>query len=226
MKVSFLIIDGYNVLHTCGLLPRHVGKGALEKSRQRLLALLRQRLTADQQRRTTIVFDARLSATPELASHEGILVEFAVDHPTADARIIQLIRQHSAPRQLTVVSSDHEIQRVANVRRCLSIDSDVWFDQLLFRNEPVARSGHGRESDKPDADFRARNVAYWMARMGLTGGLPDEGPVPETSRQSTGVESVSDPAPAIGKDDPEDGLFPPEMLDELNKLLDDNQDAP
>ncbi len=219
MSKSFLIIDGYNVLHTCGLLPRNVGGGVLEKARTRLLVLLNRHLSQEQRLRTTIVFDSQLSGLPVQSTEFDILIEFAVDHPSADERIIQLLHQHSAPKQLVIVSSDHEIQRAANARRSTAIDSDVWLDNLLTasdrKNRPEMKAD---ESDKVDKSLLAKKVEYWLTAMGLTGLNMDEVSKPaDTGRHPPAKKTMT----------PESNdLFPPEFMDELDELMENDQDAP
>jgi predicted RNA-binding protein with PIN domain len=68
----------------------------------------------------TIVFDAAgapAGATDE-QEYRGIQVRFSVHHQQADDLIEALIRQDSAPKQLTVVSDDHRIQGAARRRQC------------------------------------------------------------------------------------------------------------
>ena len=219
MSKTFLIVDGYNVLHTCGLLPRNIGGGVLEKARARFLALLNRHLTQEQRLRTTIVFDSQFSSLSAQSTEFDMLIEFAVDHPSADERIIQLIRQHSAPKQLVVVSSDHEIQRAAKVRRSTTIDSDVWLDGLMTEsdqaNHPETKSDR---TDRGDPSLRAKKVGYWLEAMELSDLDMNELSKPANSGRHEPVAKKTSPD--------KDELFPPEVMDELNKLLENDQEAP
>jgi len=58
MAQKFLIIDGYNLMHAAGMARERYGPGDLERCRERLLRFLHSRLTAEERKRTTIVFDA------------------------------------------------------------------------------------------------------------------------------------------------------------------------
>ncbi len=113
------LIDGYNLLHAMGVLRGRVGPQGLEKARLRLLGLLAGSFGKDAAT-VTVVFDAA-AAPPDAASeqdYQGIHVRFAVHQEQADDLIEDLIRQDSAPRQLTVVSDDHRLQQAARRRHC------------------------------------------------------------------------------------------------------------
>jgi hypothetical protein len=61
---------------------------------------------------------------------DEIEIKYAYEHREADDLIETIIRRHPQPKQLTVVSSDHRLQRCAHARRAAAIDSDVWLLQL------------------------------------------------------------------------------------------------
>ncbi len=118
-------------MHASGVFPDR-GPATLERSRRALLDALAHRLTHAQAQRTTIVFDAQGAppGLPSRLSHQGITVLFAPRKLEADELLEELIGQHSAPRRLTVVSSDHRVQRAARRRRAKAVDSDVWMQRL------------------------------------------------------------------------------------------------
>ncbi len=214
MEKLFLIIDGYNVLHSCGMLGRHVGPGTLERARNALAGYLKRHLSPEQRRRTTIVFDSRESDLPTIATDAEILIEFASDHASADDRIIQLIRQHSAPRQLLVVSSDHQIQRAALSRRASVIDSEPWMEQL--RNDGFARTAPETRVPDEKRSEQVIDVDYWMRQLGLdeeSGAFRPDSPAAEKG------DGRFEAAPS---DD--SGIFPPGYGDEL--FEDDDQEMP
>src|SRR5579871_4496368 len=108
-----LIIDGYNLLNATGIAVRGRGPGTLEQARQALLNTLVESLPADEVARTTVVFDASESpwGVARQSEHRGIRVMFAAKDDDADSVIEELILADSAPKRLTVVSSDHRLQR-------------------------------------------------------------------------------------------------------------------
>lgn len=127
-----LIIDGYNLLHATGLGGKGAGPGGLERSRLALLNFLAESLDAAEVAGTIVVFDARRapSGLPRILAHRGLSVRFAVGYDSADELIEELIRANTAPRRLTVVSSDHRLHRAARRRRAKAVDSDAWYADL------------------------------------------------------------------------------------------------
>lgn len=155
----FLLIDGYNVIHEAGLARAEYGPGDLARIRHQLLVQLAQKLEFDERKRCTIVFDA-IEAPPNLPGrfkHEEIVVVFAKPGHEADELIELLIAQHSAPRQLTVVSSDHRLQTAIRRRRGIAIDSDIFLKQLEASHRNAGPAP--RSSAKERSDFE---LEFWM----------------------------------------------------------------
>lgn len=128
-----ILIDGYNLIFECGLHGRKVNANSLAKARTELLQQITKYLSPEQCRNVTVVFDAKrqpLSDQQATENFAGIEVLFSRDYDDADALIEQLIKEHSHPKQLTVVSSDHRIHKAALRRKAKPIDSGIWFDQL------------------------------------------------------------------------------------------------
>jgi predicted RNA-binding protein with PIN domain len=135
----FLIIDGYNLLHAAGLARMHYGPGDLDRARQKLLALLAERLRFEERRRCCVVFDALHdhSGRPRRTNHFGIDVQFAPEAQDADTEIEDMIARHPACRKLVVISGDHRLQQAARRRGAKPVDSDEFF-QHLERQEPLS----------------------------------------------------------------------------------------
>jgi predicted RNA-binding protein with PIN domain len=162
-----LLIDGYNLLNAVGIIPRGVGPGTLERSRLALLNFLAESLDDAEVPRTTVVFDAGPDAPrglPRLIEHRGITVRYASQYEDADALIEELIRAESAPRRLTVVSSDHRVQRAARRRRARAVDSDAWYAEIVRgrRGRPKSTPGPA----KPNVPLLEEEVAQWVQRFG------------------------------------------------------------
>ncbi len=127
------IIDGYNVLRGCGFVGGNVGPGTLERARGMFVGLIAGTFAEEERRQIAIVFDSALRL-PELPDHyleKGIAIHFASGHKDADEMIIEMIQQHSHPKTLLIVSSDHQIQDAAKRRRANAIDSEVWYENLI-----------------------------------------------------------------------------------------------
>jgi predicted RNA-binding protein with PIN domain len=127
-----LLVDGYNLIYAANIVGRGIGPRGLERARQALLNTLAAALPDAERARTVIVFDAAAAppGLPRQVTHQGMLVRFAAGYESADELLEELIVADSAPKRLTVVSSDHRVQRAARKRRAQAIDSDVWFAEL------------------------------------------------------------------------------------------------
>jgi hypothetical protein len=160
-----LLIDGYNLLNVTGITGRGSDLTALHRARTGLLQFLASSIEPAERAHTTIVFDAAGAppGLPQSFLHEGITVHFARDSD-ADAMIEDLIAAHHAPRTLTVVSSDHRIQRAARRRRATAIDSDRWYAELWAARH--RRREAPRELPlKPADKLSEGEINYWLKQF-------------------------------------------------------------
>jgi hypothetical protein len=213
-----LLIDGYNLLHASGILPRGLGPGGLERSRLALLNFLVDSLEPSELQRSAIVFDApeNVRGRPSEFVHRGLQVYFARGPEGADERIEELIKLDSVPRKLIVVSSDHRLHRAAKRRRATPIDSDIWHRQLVARRfaPPTQPAAPARPTPPDGSD----EVAYWLERFGI-----DE----QALAAELEAPAVPEPEPVVEAEaaEPEkprapiEHPFPPEYLAELERLL-------
>lgn len=184
-----LLIDGYNLIHAAGIIGRGVGPGGLERARQALLNFLVETVNPSELSRTTVVFDAALApkGLPRRVKYREIHVRFASDHEDADALLEELIAEDSAPRKLTVVSSDHRVQRAARRRRAIAVDSDIWFSGAIrarrTRQDPSAE----KEDVKPPTPLGETEVRLWVEQF-LEMTISD----PQTEKQ---IDEMEDPFP-------------------------------
>jgi len=99
-------------------------------------------------------------------------VKFSIGHADADELIEQLIRRDSTPRRLTVVSSDHRLQRAAKRRKAHAIDSDKWFSAVL--RSRIDKRRLAPPATKP-APLDEHQVRFWLRQFGVEdGGQVDE----------------------------------------------------
>jgi len=128
---ALLLIDGYNLLHSAGVFVES-GPPTLERSRAALLDALLERLPAKLAARTIVAFDAEGAppGLPREISHRGLAVRFARRGRSADDLLEELIAAAADPRNVTVVSSDHRVQRAARQRGTAFIDSERWWHEL------------------------------------------------------------------------------------------------
>ncbi|MCP4785585.1 MAG: NYN domain-containing protein [Fuerstiella sp.] len=126
MAAHYLIIDGYNLMHAAGIARRRYGPGDLERCRNQLNRLLTELLGRNALSRTSVVYDAFDSTSDANRSqnHAGLHVLFAPKGTDADTEIEQLLKQHSSPKQVLVVSSDHRLHKAARRRKASCVDSE------------------------------------------------------------------------------------------------------
>lgn len=127
-----LIIDTFNVLHTTGVLPPELAgldvmglAGLILRSRhasERVTFACDGLPASDLPAPGALVIDGH----PEAAMD----VQFSGRQATADDLIMRMIDVSTAPRRLTVISSDHAIQKHARRRRCVTLSSEEFLQQL------------------------------------------------------------------------------------------------
>lgn len=127
-----ILIDGYNLLFQSPLVGRGRGPGWLDRARKRLISHLHSHLSLDLLQKTCLVFDASRVGVTESDFHteRGIAVVFSTQHPEADDLLEELIRKHTSPKSLLVVSSDHRIRQCANARRARPSTSEQFLRDL------------------------------------------------------------------------------------------------
>jgi len=160
------LIDGYNLMFAGGLLGRKLGPDGFSKVRHRFLNDLAATLDPVEAHLTTVVFDAK-SAPPDVPSsarHKGMTVLFAVDVDTADERIEALIARHSSPKTLTVVSSDHRIQKAASRRKAKVMSADDYLTRMDSLKGRKSRPPEPEEPPRPEAPS-AFETAFWLAEF-------------------------------------------------------------
>ena len=158
--MSFLI-DGYNLVHAMGLLRGKVGPAGLKKARLGLLGLLRA-VYGEEAPSVTVIFDAANAppGIPDEENYQGIHVHFAVQQEQADDLIENLIDHDPAPRQLTVVSNDHRIQRAAQRRHC-TVFGCAKYLEWLERHRREKRRSERQQSPKPEHLSEAE-MQHWL----------------------------------------------------------------
>lgn len=184
-----LLIDGYNLIHAAGIIGRGVGPGGLERARQALLNFLVETVKPSELTRTTVVFDAALApkGLPRRVKYREIHVRFASDHEDADALLEELIAEDSAPRKLTVVSSDHRVQRAARRRRAIAVDSDLWFSGAIRERRTRQDPSAEKDDVKPPTPLGETEVRLWVEQF-LEMTISD----PQTEKQ---IDEMEDPFP-------------------------------
>jgi uncharacterized protein len=158
------LLDGYNVMFAAGLMGRKFDPAGFRKVRLRFLNDLAAKLDPVDAHMTTVVFDANHAPEhiPASTQHKGITVVFAVDNDSADERIEDLIARHPNPKTLTVVSSDHRIQKAATRKKAKVLSADEFLTRLDSLKErkrhPVQVREETTRQEVPDAE----ESAFWL----------------------------------------------------------------
>jgi hypothetical protein len=130
-----------------------------------------------QKERVRIVFDGAppRDAVREQMAHSGVEVSFSGAGVSADEVLVEIIRTDSAPRRLTVVSSDRQVQRPARRRRCRIEESDAFARSVAVELRRPAPAEPNEKPVEPTAD----ELKLWLEAFGVDNDddLPDEGPV-------------------------------------------------
>lgn len=182
-----LIIDTYNVLHVTGVLPPEFATGEPEEL-ARLIAASRFGTEA-----VWLVCDG----VPRGAAQVGrILIEGAGPGRTADEHIMRFLERSSAPRRVTVVTSDREIVRHARARGAETIRSEEFLAQLA--EDARRRRPWKPRASEPDprrsVPLGDREVAGWMRLFGITSeqaAIGGSAPLPK--RSAAGSEKLVAP---------------------------------
>ncbi len=162
-----VIIDGYNVLHEAGIIDRHIGPGSLHRARLALLNFLVESLDANVVAETVVVFDSKDApwGLPRMSAYRGLTVHFASKYPDADSLIEELILEESSPKRMTVVSSDHRLQKAARRRKAQAIDADLWYRKTL-RARAAKKFAAPVGPERPPVPLLDEDVEYWLRQFG------------------------------------------------------------
>jgi hypothetical protein len=199
MLRHYLIIDGYNLMHACGLARKSYGPGQLRQCRVQLVRHLASHLTRPERERTTIVFDAR-EAPPDLPRQmtaEGMSVLFALPGREADDAIEELVAAHSAPRQIRLVSGDHRLQKSVRRRRGTFVDSDDFAGELERRGpvneappEPAEQENGSRGRQPAVPETEAEKWLPIFGNISDAAELPSETTHPDVSISQADVAAI------------------------------------
>lgn len=152
-----LLIDGNNLLHATDLFAADT---APHITSQQLLVELLVRLLG-KRAQGDIVFDGR-PRDPGPASLESLHIHYASRREEADDVIERLLAATGEPKRLTVISSDHRLQRAARQRGAAWRDSEDFWRELVALRSAAARPGPTPEKPESSAD----EVERWLREFG------------------------------------------------------------
>lgn len=178
-----LLLDAYNILHVVGVLPPDLAGIDLDE-------------LAD------LVADSRFRGDEAILVCDGVPKRHAVTHPsvhvrfagagrTADETIVRLVRRSSAPKRITVVTSDREIVQAVRRRRAGVIPSDRFLAMLA---EDHTRPGSPSRSSSTSAMHPSdrRQVDAWLRLFRVD---PELEALPPSGSPATESPSTTPPAP-------------------------------
>ena len=163
-----LLIDGYNLLHVTSIFGPPGAGTELHRTRLAFLNFLASSLNKRERKVTTIVFDGAGAppGLPESLLHDGITVRFARRHSNADEMIEEMLETWRNPRALTVVSSDHRVQRAARHAGATFVDSERWYTDI--KSTLRARNAAESERAKPSGRPTPEELDYWVSEFSDT----------------------------------------------------------
>ncbi len=167
MGARFLLIDGYNLLHAAGLALTRYRQGEMQRRRERLLRDVAEKLTFAERARATVIFDARDPTVdrPHRTIYAGLRVIFARPEGDADVVITKWLEAHQAPRHVTLVSSDRELQRGARRVGAQFLESRDFLEELRRRQEQSATTAKSDDA-KPVDGLTPEEAALWAHYFG------------------------------------------------------------
>jgi len=213
-----LLIDGYNLMHAAGIIGRGAGPGGLERSRLALLNFVVESLDPAEISQAIIVFDAAAAppGLPRTLVHRGLTVRFATAYESADELIEELIQLDSAPRRLTVVSSDHRLHRAARRRKATPIDSDVWHAQTVQKRRQRQQASPAQTAPKPPVPLAESEVEFWLQQFADEPKAAADAR-PPSSRKPSGPKSSAPKSSLPQTDIDSDAIFPPGYGEDLEE---------
>ena len=242
-----LLIDAYNVLHVVGVLPPDLAGIDLEE-----LAVLiaKSRFRGEE---AVLVCDG-VNKPHQVDETGRVHVRFAGAGVTADDLILRLVRGSSAPRRLTVVTSDREIVVNARRRRAAVISSEAFLETLASDRRGRSSGGTAPPSTSSSHVADRRQVEHWLRLFGvdeklldLESGVSDaeapSRPTTDAADETIGTPPAPPPGPTPDRAKPTvvpDPDSPPimnaEHLDQIrtedvrsldmNRLLEDSGESP
>jgi predicted RNA-binding protein with PIN domain len=154
------IIDGHNLLHT--IIKLEEDSGAI--SDLGLCRLLSRYFTLTSEK-GEIIFDG--TGPPDKSGFDNISnieISFAGFGTDTDTVIEDKIRASTAPKSLTIVSSDRRLRSAARARRATSIKSDVFWNDVqkqLSRKRPI------KEPTEKQQGLNEGETEQWLEFFGF-----------------------------------------------------------
>ncbi len=199
-----LLIDAWNVLHQTGVLPPDLAGVGLRG----LGVLIHRSRWARQQ--VILVCDGTPSGA-HIGLGTGIRAVFSGHDREADDLIEGHIAASTAPRRLTVVSSDRRIKAAARKRGCTVLTSQAFLERLVHDAERPLKAPPGPPKK---VDLPRDMIAEAQAMVDHVPNLPTRQPTP---KKMPSADQPEVPARA----DLDDGPLPQSIIDAARRLLEE-----
>lgn len=210
-----LLVDTYNVLHVVGVLPPELAGIDVIDLTQLIQA---SRYAADA---VELICDGAPPA--EIAkhplSHGRVRIRYTAGITNdADTLIAALIAKSTAPRQLTVVTSDQWIIRQAKRRRCKTLSSEQFLHQIAA--DVAQGTSTTPKAKRPRDSISSRDANKWLRIFKLT---PDElNSLTASTLPEVPIDDAPTPPPPAAMDPPmplhDDGPLPADVIAEAERI--------
>ena len=155
-----ILIDGYNLLHSIQKTSEDL-ESITDVQLCNIISRYLVRIAEDGE----IIFDG--IGPPEKSAFDNINkleVIFAGRTSDADSVIEDKIKTSTAPKKLTVVSSDRRIRRAARARKAVSVKSDVFWGRLC---KQLARKNLPKEPAEKRHGLTESETEQWLELFDL-----------------------------------------------------------
>ena len=156
MQFDWIIIDGYNALHTQPSLSSMLNSDP-QKARDLFLNII-QNYSYKNSQKTTVVFDGLSNDVDKMNSSNKIEILFSSSSISADGFIEKLVNKYKYPEKICVVTSDHLEQQIVSASGAFVESSEI-FMQKCKNIKNNSYSTNMKASQKPKlGDFFPDNL--------------------------------------------------------------------
>ncbi len=181
-----LLLDAYNILHVVGVLPPDLAGIDLEE--------LADLVAGSRYRHEPVILVCDGPVRHHRVAHPSVHVRFAGSGRTADDLIMRLVGRSTAPRRVTVVTSDREIIQTVRRRRATVIESNRFLGMLAEDHATTRAESSPGARASPRLRVDQREVEAWLRWFDLD---PEwtEIPASDASTTTSPPSSRSSPSP-------------------------------
>ncbi len=165
-----IIVDGYNVIFKIPELGYTTQKCDIEVLRNRFLATLEQ-YKEKRKHKLIVVFDGQGDGNSSETRVAGIDVVFSRHDLDADEEIKRMVSGSDNPRQITVITSDRDIEQYVKKYGCKVVDPLTFYRDIkkkvahMQTVEKGDRRFNNEENDEPISKYLGPSkseVQYWL----------------------------------------------------------------